>query len=181
MCPNRIGRPAQLGLELGPPIHPVPRIHGEYLDDSFSNESPPGIAVVGRSRPGSTTGHHRHHGERYFVAKELLSVPSEAGSHHRSFSAGAAPQPPFVNVVVGDRNSPDRRHSRGRKASPTSSEEDWRYREHQRRRRGELLDEEVIQKLDRLKILEKQEAEREDVILKLDKLKRYEKQEAKRQ
>jgi hypothetical protein len=116
------------------------------------------------------------------VAKELLSVPSEAGSHHRSSSAGAAPQPQFVNVVVGDRNtSPERRPSRGRRPSPTSSEEEFRYREHLRNRRRIELDEEVTQKLDRLKILEKQEAEREDVILKLDKLKMYEKHEAERQ
>jgi hypothetical protein len=92
-------------------------------------------------------------------------VPSEAGGRYRSSSTGAAPQPQVVNVVVGER-SPERGQSydrrRGRRSRSASSEEGVRYREHHRRssKRKSDLDEETILKLDKLRILEKQEAER---------------------
>jgi hypothetical protein len=93
-------------------------------------------------------------------------------------------------VVVGDR-SPERGHSydrrRGRRSASASSEEDTRYREHHWRssKRRSELDEELILNLDKLKVLEKPEADREyeekmkrqseldeDLVLKLEKLKK---------
>jgi hypothetical protein len=124
--------------------------------DSSDDEYPPGIAVLTRSRHGSTTGRRRLHDDRIYVAGDLLSVPSEAGGHHRSSSTGATPQPQFVNVVVGDSR-------RGRRSGSASSEEGIRYREHHRKpsKRRSDLDAELILKLDKLKTLEKQEAARE--------------------
>jgi hypothetical protein len=142
------------------------RSHRGSHYDSSDDEYPPGIAVItNHSRHGSTTG-RRHREDRIYVAGDLLSVPSEAGGRYRSSSTGAAPQPQFVNVVVGER-SPERGHSydrrRGRRSASASSEEDVRHREHHRRssKRKSDLDEETILKLDKLRILEKQEAERE--------------------
>jgi hypothetical protein len=145
----------------------MPRSYRGSLYDSSDDEYPPGIAVITRSRHGSTTGRHGHHDDRIYVAGDLLSVPSEAGARHRSSSAGATPQPQFVNVVVGDRNPPERGHSydrrRGRRSGSVSSEEEIRYREHHRKpsKKRNELDEDLILKLDKLKVLEKQEAARE--------------------
>ena len=134
--------------------------------DSSDDEYGTPIAVINtsRSRHGSTTG-RRQERDRIYVANDLLSVPSEAGGRHRSSSTGATPQPQFVNVMV----SPDRErgHSydrrRGRGSGSVSSEEEIRYRDHHRRssKRRSGLDEDMILKLDKLKFLEEQEADRE--------------------
>jgi hypothetical protein len=143
----------------------MPRSYRESLCDSSDDEYPP-IAVVTHRRHGSPTGHRRHE-DRIYVAGDLLSASSEVGGRHRrSSSTGAAPQPQFVNVAVGDR-SPEREHSydrrRGRSSSSASSEEEARYREHHRRasKRKSEVDADLILKLDKLKYLEEQERDRE--------------------
>ena len=142
----------------------MPRSYRGTYYDSSDDEYPAGIVInATRSRHGSPRGRRRD--DEVYVAESLLAVP-EAGRHHRSASTGAAPQPQFVNVMVQDR-SPERGHSHERRrdwgSGSATSEEEIRYREHQRRasKRKSDLDEELILKLDKLRSLEHEKEERE--------------------
>src|SRR2546423_3504511 len=137
------------------------------LYDSSDDEYGTPIAVINRtrSRHGSATGRRRAD-DRIYVAGDSLSVPSEVGARHRSSSTGAAPQPQFVNVVVGPERERERSYDRrrGRRSGSASTDEEIRIVHHHGRspkKQSAVLDEEMILKLEKLKLLEKKEEEKE--------------------
>ena len=143
-----------------------------YSDDTSDEEYGTPVAVIStpRSHHGSTHSHRRHQEPTVILTEKLLTVPEHGGSRHRSSSQGAAPQPQFIVNMPG-RNESHERHRRGRSRGSRSSrsseyddEEIIRYRQHHHpssHRGSDLLDEETIRKLERLRMLEREREGRE--------------------
>ena len=129
--------------------------------DDESEYGPP-IAVINRPRShrGSDT-HSNRENLRVHVDGNFLNLPSEYGGRLRGSSMGAQARPNVINLNVERDHSHERARPHSRPGSH-SSEEEFRYREHQRTRskRRSDLDDETILKLEELRILKKEDERR---------------------